>query len=162
MPRGAFPRPPLEERLWAKVDRSDEAGCWLWTAARSTGGYGLFWADGRLQHAHRVAYELEVGPIPEGYELDHVAERGCVHRHCVNPAHLEPVTHKENIRRSDHNGGRHWAEKTHCPKGHPYDEGNTFVNARGSRECRTCRNAKRREARERAKGAPLRKYERKS
>ena len=144
MPRGVFPRPSLAERFWPKVNRVEE-GCWEWRGARAGTGYGAIWVDGRGRPAHRVAYELEVGPIPDGLQLDHL----CCNPACVRPDHLEPVTQAENIRRG--NGGKHWAEKTHCPQGHPYDEANTFVNGKGRRECRTCRNERNRARRARLK-----------
>ena len=78
--------------------------------------------------AHRVAYELQVGPIPVGLQLDHL----CRVRSCVNPAHLEPVTSAENTRR----GLR--AMKTHCPQGHPYAGENLLIRPTGQRRCRTC------------------------
>jgi hypothetical protein len=80
-------------RFWAKVEKTD--GCWFWRARIIATGYGSFSLDGRKVMAHRFAYELLVGPIPEDLELDHL----CRVRHCVNPAHLEPVTHRENILR---------------------------------------------------------------
>ena len=127
-----------EDRFWAKVDKADT--CWLWTGSRDHKGYGYF-ADGagRLARAHRFAYELLVGPIPEGLEIDHVKERGCRHRHCVNPAHLEPVTHHENLMRGDTLVARN-ARKTHCPQGHPYAVPN-LVRLSGGRGCRECRRA---------------------
>lgn len=79
--------------------------------------------------AHRVAYEEIMGPVPEGLELDHL----CRTRSCVNPSHLEPVTHRENMNRGDVATRR----KTHCPKGHPYDEENTGIY-NGYRNCRAC------------------------
>ena len=97
---------PAPVRFWAKVDKSD--GCWLWTGACDRKGYGRFRAEtGESVAAHRWVYEQEVGPIPEGLEIDHlchsntscVAGLGCLHRKCVNPAHLEPVTHAENLAR---------------------------------------------------------------
>lgn len=88
---GAYP--PARERLWAKVVKTED--CWLWTGSRTTKGYGHLLVDGRFTQAHRLAYELEVGPIASGLVIDHL----CRVRHCVNPAHLEPVTNRENLRR---------------------------------------------------------------
>jgi hypothetical protein len=85
--------PPLEERVWAKVEKTE--GCWLWTAAISPNGYGKFMVSGRPVNAHRLVYQLTVGPIPDGLDLDHL----CRVRHCVNPDHLEPVTRSENLLR---------------------------------------------------------------
>ena len=81
----------VEERFWAKVDKTD--GCWLWTASIHTTGYGQFRIQGRTVVAHREAYRMLVGPIPEGLDLDHK----CRNRACVNPAHLRPATHKQNL-----------------------------------------------------------------
>lgn len=81
-------------RLYERVDRRP-AGCWLWTGTIAPNGYGYFAIKGRSQQAHRVAYELLVGPIPDGLDLDHL----CRVRACVNPDHLEPVTRSENNRR---------------------------------------------------------------
>lgn len=130
-----------EERFWAKVDKQD-GGCWLWTAALSGGtGYGQFYTemheiDGetkpRKVGAHRFAYEALVGPIPQGLDLDHL----CRVRHCVNPAHLEPVTRSENTKRGE--TGAHWAKRTHCGKGHPLSGSNLRKQADGRRICRQC------------------------
>jgi hypothetical protein len=88
------PRQSLADRFWSKVDRSGP--CWLWTGGTSNAGYGHFHPTKRQgKGAHRVAYELVRGPIPEGLELDHL----CRVVTCVNPDHLEPVTHAENMRR---------------------------------------------------------------
>lgn len=111
------------------------SGCWLWTACLTKNGYGRFSWDGKVRLAHRVAYELLVGPIPEGLEIDHL----CRVRHCVNPDHLEPVTRRENIHRGFGITAVH-ARKTHCPKGHEYTEDNLLLSAldRGNRVCKTC------------------------
>lgn len=122
------------ERFWAKVKKTPT--CWPWTACQNSSGYGVLRVDGKLVLAHRFAYELLVGPIPEGLELDHVKERGCRHRHCVNPAHLEPVTRQVNQLRSDSPSGRN-SVKTHCPQGHPYSGENLYIDG-GARRCRTC------------------------
>ncbi len=85
-----------EERLREKFSVS-ASGCWLWNGPLSSDGYGKFQMRSRSRIAHRAAYEIIVGPIPAGLELDHL----CRVRHCVNPEHLEPVTQAENTRRSD-------------------------------------------------------------
>jgi HNH endonuclease len=77
-------------RFWAKVTKTDT--CWLWTAATNKQGYGVFRLHGRQEKAHRVAYELECGPVPAGLVLDHI---DCV-EHCVRPTHLRAVTQKQN------------------------------------------------------------------
>jgi hypothetical protein len=132
-PRGL----PLAERVWLKVDKTDT--CWLWTGSLDTNGYAQIGIGSpRPRHVlvHRLVYEMLVGPIPDGMELDHVRSRGCVHRNCVNPGHLEPVTHAENVRRAL--GVENSAIDTHCPWGHAY-EGNTYVYPSGLRACRICR-----------------------
>lgn len=97
---GARVKLSLAERFWSKVDKNGPDDCWLWTGSCQGAGYGLIGdGAGGLLLAHRVAYELLVGPIPAGRHIDHVKARGCRHRHCVNPAHLEPVTNAENCRR---------------------------------------------------------------
>lgn len=93
-----LPVTSLVDRWDAKVDKTGD--CWLWTGAINNKGYGVFATDEGNQLAHRVSYVMFVGPIPEGLELDHVYARGCRHRHCVNPDHLEAVTHAENVRRT--------------------------------------------------------------
>lgn len=108
-------KPTPAERFWAKFRRHPETGCWLWTAAvDQTTGYAKFAPSaGRTVNAHRFAYELLVGPVPENLDLDHVKSKGCRFRHCVNPMHLEPVTRQENLRRGDTLAAAH-AEGRDC------------------------------------------------
>lgn len=131
--------PPVLDRIRAKIEPGGPRGdCWIWTASTNASGYARISVSGRYQLAHRVAYELLVGPIPEGRQLDHL----CRTRTCVNPAHLEPVTQRENSRR-----GLRGDMTTHCPAGHAYAE-HGRRRERGSRDCRAC--ARDRERRRRA------------
>lgn len=85
------------ERLWTKLDRRGDGECWPWLGRITQYGYGLFWVQGHYRHAHRVVYELLVGAIPDGLQIDHL----CRVRSCVNPAHMEPVTQRENLLRGE-------------------------------------------------------------
>lgn len=78
------------DRFWAKVDKSSD--CWMWTAATIEGGYGVFRINGGNVVAHRVSYMWSNGPIPRGYEVDHM----CFNRSCVNPSHLRLLSHSLN------------------------------------------------------------------
>lgn len=108
--------------------------CWIWTGAKENNGYGQFNLNQKTRIAHRLSYELFIGDIPNGKELDHL----CKNRSCVNPDHLEPVTHKENIRRGStgKHQNHHNKFKTQCPRGHNY----SGVNKKGSRICKICDN----------------------
>ncbi len=121
------------ERFWMKFQRNPDSGCWEWTAGKNSTGYGQFYFHLRLERAHRVAYTLLVGPIPEGLAIDHL----CRNRGCVNPSHLEPVTNRENLLRGDTLPAAN-VRKTHCPQGHAYDEANTYITKRGLRMCKAC------------------------
>ena len=134
---GRPPQPP-QKRFWSKVDRQD-AGCWPWTGSTDIHGYGVFKVQGKLVRAHRFAYELLVGPIPDDLTLDHL----CRNRACVNPADLEPVTRGENVLRGETIPAKN-AAKTHCPRGHLYDAPNTYVDPAHKRVCRTCHRDKER------------------
>lgn len=142
------PARPLADRFWEKVDRSaGPRDCWPWMGTIDRNGYGRFFVSRQRpgQKAHRVAYELAHGPIPEGREIDHVKERGCTRRDCCNPAHLEPVTHRENGLRGTSFAAVH-AAKTHCPRGHEYTAENTYIwRAKNhvQRACRTCKRVQR-------------------
>lgn len=121
-------------RFLSKVDKAND--CWLWTAALLKTGYGRFKKDGKTKLAHRVSYELLVGPIPDGLTLDHL----CRERRCVNPAHLEPVTAKVNVLRGE-TITAHNARKEQCIRGHLLRGDNLFVRRDGHRLCRHCKRA---------------------
>jgi hypothetical protein len=133
----------LDERFWSKVDKYPlgswtlELGpCWLWTQGCNNKGYGRYYILGVPVTAHRVSYIAEYGAIQSELELDHL----CRVRHCVRPAHLEPVTSKINSSRGE--TGLHNAQKSHCPHGHPYDVGNTRIKVGKDgyrrRVCKAC------------------------
>lgn len=99
-------------RFLSKVNKTST--CWQWNGATSL-SYGMFRYEGRMQQAHRVAYQLFRGDIPEGLHLDHL----CLNKGCVNPDHLEVVTNQQNLL-------RYHRSKTHCRKGHEYIESNIY------------------------------------
>jgi hypothetical protein len=118
--------------------RPDLGPCWLWTAAdNGKNGYGIFRGGTERDKggsrlwvlAHRYSYELHVGPIPDGHQIDHL----CRTRLCVNPAHHEPVSHKENTLRSEGPSAQQ-ARRDHCVRGHPFDK----VDNSGRRRCSIC------------------------
>ena len=131
----------LEDKFWAKVDKSD--GCWWWLGGVNSYGYGAVsrTIDGRRYQlqAHRVAYELLVGPIPEGLVIDHL----CRNTRCVRPDHLEPVTDKVNILRGTSLSAV-YAKRTHCVQGHLLPKERS---PRGDRICRECVRIKNQKAR---------------
>lgn len=126
--------------------------CWMWTGSKIRGGYGKCTVDKRTTLAHRRAYELAFGPIPDDLTLDHLCHTAdescpgglkCPHRACVNPLHLEPVPLEENVNRGRDTMPKRMAAKTHCSKGHPYTPENThYRRTRGypnpHRDCRAC------------------------
>jgi len=121
------------ERFWEKVRKTPNH--WLWTSGCDTGGYGQFNIGGRLTHAHRLAYIWSIGPIPDGFDVDHL----CHTPRCVNPSHLEPVPPRINSLRGFSIPAVN-ARKTHCVHGHPFNEANTYTSADGRRrQCRVCR-----------------------
>ena len=123
------PARPLAERIQEKIEVDPASGCWLWTGSLGGGGYASI-SIGKRGRAlvHRLSYEMHKGPIPEGLQIDHL----CRVRRCVNPDHLEPVTHAQNARRGS------LATKTHCKNGHEYTPENTRISKDGSRHCRAC------------------------
>lgn len=131
-----------KERFWSRVDKSGD--CWLWTGCLDPNGYGKYSGrkfTGKSSLAHRIAYELVKGAIPEGLTLDHL----CKVHNCVNPEHLEPVLSGVNVLRGDTIPARNRA-KTHCIHGHAFSDANLmWVMERQYRirRCRTCVNMRR-------------------
>lgn len=119
----------LPERLSSKI-ATDPSGCWRWTASLRD-GYGQVRVGSRVRGAHVVVYELLVGSVPDGMELDHA----CRNRWCVNPEHLSPMTHRENVLRGEAPSAVN-ARKTHCPRGHQLGGDNGRPSA--PRVCRIC------------------------
>jgi hypothetical protein len=107
------------------------SGCWLWTSTIEHDGYGVAKIDGVMFKAHRAAYHLLVGPVPDGLTIDHLCCTTC----CVNPAHMEPVTAAENARRAR----LRMDGKTHCAHGHELTGANLYRGRRGN--CLACRKA---------------------
>lgn len=129
--------------------RVADSGCWEWIGARNSKGYGSVGVLGSSQSTHRVAYELLVGTIPEGLQIDHL----CRNKACCNPEHLEPVTALVNTRR------RPDIQKTHCIHGHEMTAENTVITRRkpdgySIRVCRICKNDNQRSQRTRPMVSP--------
>ena len=112
------------KRFWDKVEIASLYGCWEWMAAKNHKGYGEFRLDGKVQRAHRVAYELVRGSIPEGLEIHHQ----CRNRACVHPYHIEPIDHKTHV------------SKEYCPVGHRRSPNNLY-----GVHCKTCQLTRKRE-----------------
>lgn len=120
-------------RFWSYVTPGAKEDCWEWTGGTSLDGYGILRINNATAYMPRFAYELLREPIPVGLEPDHL----CRSRICVNPWHLEPVTHKENILRGESPMAIN-ARKTHCIRGHEFNEENTRIDPRGGRMCKAC------------------------
>lgn len=125
------------DKFWARVSPEPNTGCWLWMGQSNGRGYGrLHLHDHQLVLAHRFSWEIHKGLVPDGLELDHL----CKVKICVNPDHLEPVTHEENIARG--NGGWMQRAQTECVNGHEFTAENTYnyLSKRGisKRQCKEC------------------------
>lgn len=150
LPRGA--RGPAPRKLIDSLSQDlGEGECWPWLGRRGRNGYGIAvipMSRGEGTSAHRLVWELLNGPVPDGWQVDHLCHdpascalgSACPHRCCVNPTHLEPVTPKTNLMRSGSFVAVN-ATKTHCYKGHPFGPENTYVAPNGRRACRTCQRA---------------------
>ncbi|KKL62978.1 hypothetical protein LCGC14_2179760 [marine sediment metagenome] len=125
-------------RFLDKISPEPNSGCWLWNGAAIPLGYGRFAWEPCGGFAHRAAYLLFKGEIPSGKEIDHLCRVSC----CVNPDHLEAVTHKVNIHRSPIHPAAINKRKTHCKYGHPLSGNNLGCNpTNGSRVCLNCARA---------------------
>lgn len=125
-------RTPLG-RFMSKVSVDAKTGCWPWTGAKTDMGYASFRVLGKTYYGHRHMFELWYGVMPLGLDLDHI----CKNTACVNPEHLEPVEHRENLLRGESPMAK-LARATHCKYGHEWTQENTGPGPKGSRRCRTC------------------------
>lgn len=137
------------ERTMSHISKSDD--CWVWLGKPANTGYGQIGFGKRnervTKNAHRVVYELLVGEVPEGKQLDHL----CKNRLCVNPAHLEPVTQRENLLRGDGIPAVN-AAKTHCVRGHKLSGDNVRTyGLRGGRQCIQCVRMRQKQYRQKVK-----------
>jgi len=130
------------EMILGRIDRNgpipayrpDLGPCWVGPWKPKKTGYVKVSLQGKMRSLHILIYEHIVGKVPQGLELDHL----CRNRSCPNPAHLEPVTRRENILRGFSPAVTN-RFKTHCPYGHPYSGENLYIGKRGDRECRECK-----------------------
>ena len=143
-------RPAVRERVLSRLLIDPGSDCLLWAGSRNTNGYGQVRDGVRNTVVHRLMYEWFAGPVPAGAELDHL----CRVRHCANVAHLEPVSHQENVRRGV-SPAAEAAVKTHCVNDHEFTEANTYIDRKGHRYCRPCRAARMRRYKRAARAQKL-------
>ena len=123
---------PLWERI-QNYEPEPNTGCWIWRGACDSSGYAQTFGGGRYLKVHRVMFEAHRGPIPSGLQLDHLCRVRC----CINPAHLEPVTPRENTMRGQTITAAN-ARKTRCAQGHQFSPENTRIAKNGQRVCIEC------------------------
>lgn len=139
--------------LMSQAIPEPNSGCWLWMRSTNSEDYGQTQFEGKLHAAHRISYRLSGREIPSGSHVDHLCRVHC----CINPDHLEAVSHSENIRRGY--AAKHLPRKkprhSACLRGHSYDDPtNTYIDTDGMQHCRKCRAAQARAFRARRKATP--------
>ena len=145
---------PAVDRLHGKI-KITKAGCWEWQRYRDKDGYGTFRLGDKTILAHRASYILHIGPIPDGYCLDH----RCRNRACVNPLHVDPITRAENTLKGLACSAIN-ARKVRCIHGHAFDDQNTYRYKGKHRHCRQCNLAAANKYRSRIKGQEQQSVER--
>lgn len=128
----------IREYFDARCERGAETDCWEWRGSVARNGYGRAWFSGTNTMAHRLSYEIHVGPIPADMTIDHL----CFNTLCVNPAHLSVKSRVENAKR------QRSAMRTHCKNGHEFSTENTYPRGdrgEGQRDCRVCIRTRSRE-----------------
>lgn len=129
-----------------KIVRLPESGCWVWMGSLDSHGYGDL-RNRKPRLVHKFVYEYLCGLVPEGLELDHLCRTHC----CVNPYHLDPVTHKENCQRGKVGQYKKefWSNAKICKHGHPWTLESTYIRPdNGLRYCKICRRAREQKYRE--------------
>jgi hypothetical protein len=129
---------PTWVRALAKTVRDPDSECWEWLGSKNPRGYSQIREnghDGRLRPAHQVLYEHFIGPIPDGYDMDHYV---CENHGCVSPHHVRPVTRRENVLRCDGSVSAVNRAKDFCKRGHPLSGENITIDRKGRRCCQTC------------------------
>lgn len=139
---GQWRNADLIERFTEKIEEPFDVhnDCWIWKGSQTGNGYGQIWVNRKMRTAHRIAYELFIGPIPDDHAVDHL----CRNRLCVRPDHLETLHHSVNC-------GQWNRGKTHCPQGHPYSGHNLMWKTPKERRCRACHDEQNRKQRIRRK-----------
>lgn len=125
--------PAAKDRIMSRIlIPKNKDDCWEWLGFHTKFGYSRINLGFNINpDVHRIMYELVKGKVPKGLELDHL----CRNKGCINPDHLEAVTHVENQKRGKVNQNKN---KTHCKRGHEFIKDNTYVNSKGVRACKEC------------------------